>query len=53
MNIENADWNTFSDDSKATSAYILSISHGAISWKSKKQTILAQYTMEFEIIALV
>ena len=47
-----ADWNTLSDDSKATSGYIFSIAGGAISWKSKKQTILAQSTMESEMIAL-
>jgi hypothetical protein len=31
-----ADWNTLSDDSKATSGYIFSIAGGAVSWKSKK-----------------
>ena len=35
-----ADWNTLSDDSKATSSYIFSIAGGAVSWKSKKLTIL-------------
>ena len=48
-----ADWNTLSDDSKATSGYVFNIAGGAVSWKSKKQTILAQSTMESEIIALV
>jgi hypothetical protein len=47
-----ADWNTLSDDSKATSGYVFSIAGGAVSWKSKKQTILAQSTMESEMIAL-
>ncbi|KAE9587553.1 putative RNA-directed DNA polymerase [Lupinus albus] len=47
-----ADWNTLLDDSKATSGYIFSIAGGAVSWKSKKQTILAQSTMEAEMIAL-
>ncbi|XP_071710976.1 secreted RxLR effector protein 161-like [Rutidosis leptorrhynchoides] len=47
-----ADWNKLSDDSKATSGYIFNIVGGAISWKSKKQTILAQSTMESELIAL-
>ena len=47
-----ADWNTLSDNSKATSGYIFSIAGGAVSWKSKKQTILAQSTMESEMIAL-
>ena len=47
-----ADWNTLLDDSKATSGYIFSTAGGVISWKSKKQTILAQSTMESEMIAL-
>ena len=47
-----ADSNTLSDDSKATNDYIFSIASGAVSWKSKKQTILAQSTMESEMIAL-
>jgi len=41
-----ADWNTLSDDSKATRGYIFSIAGGAISWMSKKQIILAQSSME-------
>ncbi|KAM2998951.1 hypothetical protein FF2_040544 [Malus domestica] len=45
-------WNTLSDDSKATSGYIFSIGGGAMSWKSKKQIILAQSTMESELIVL-
>ncbi|RZB51814.1 Retrovirus-related Pol polyprotein from transposon TNT 1-94 [Glycine soja] len=47
-----ADWNTLSNDSKATNGYIFSIAGGAISWKSKKHTILAQSTVESEMIAL-
>ncbi|GAU26739.1 hypothetical protein TSUD_317370 [Trifolium subterraneum] len=47
-----SDWNTLSDDSKATSGFIFSIAGGAVSWKSKKHTILAQSTMESEMIAL-
>ncbi|KAM1857670.1 hypothetical protein ACFX13_007745 [Malus domestica] len=47
-----ADWNTLSDDSRATGGYIFSIGAGAVSWKLKKQTILAQFTMESELIAL-
>ena len=46
------DWNTLSNDSKATSGYIFSIAGGVVSWKSNKQTILAQSTMESELIAL-
>ncbi|CAL8993404.1 unnamed protein product [Prunus brigantina] len=47
-----ADWNTLSDDSKATNGYIFNIAGGVVSWKSKKQTILAQSTMESQMIAL-
>ncbi|XP_068338897.1 secreted RxLR effector protein 161-like [Pyrus communis] len=46
------DWNTLSEDSKATSGYIFKITGVIVSWKSKKQTILAQSTMELEMIAL-
>ncbi|XP_050916610.1 secreted RxLR effector protein 161-like [Lathyrus oleraceus] len=45
-------WNTLADDSKVTSGYRFSIARGGVSWKSKKQTILAQSTMESEMIAL-
>ena len=47
-----ADWNTLSNDSKAINGYIFSIARGAISWKSKKYTILAQSTMESKMIEL-
>ncbi|KAA0046794.1 retrotransposon protein, putative, Ty1-copia sub-class [Cucumis melo var. makuwa] len=48
----NANWNSFSDDSKATNGYIFNIAGGVVAWKSKKQIILAQLTMESEMIAL-
>ncbi|KAA0038407.1 Retrovirus-related Pol polyprotein from transposon TNT 1-94 [Cucumis melo var. makuwa] len=48
----NADWNSLSDVSKATSGYIFNIEGGVGAWKSKKQTIVAQSTMELEMIAL-
>ena len=47
-----ADWNILSDDSIATSGYIFSIAGRTVSWKSKKQNILTQYTIVTEIIAL-
>lgn len=47
-----ADWNSFSDDSKATSGYVFCIAGGAVSWRSKKQTILTHSTMEAELVAL-
>ncbi|KAI5397990.1 hypothetical protein KIW84_063704 [Lathyrus oleraceus] len=46
------DWNTLSDDSKATNGYMFNIVRGVVSWKSKKQTILDLSMMESEIIAL-
>ncbi|GJV60868.1 hypothetical protein Tco_1466968 [Tanacetum coccineum] len=47
-----ADWNSLSDDSEATSGYIFSIADGVVSWKFKKQTILSQSSMKSEIIVL-
>ncbi|KAI5431118.1 hypothetical protein KIW84_035327 [Lathyrus oleraceus] len=47
------DWNTLSNDSKVTSGYVFNIAGEVLSWKSKKQIILAQPTMESEMIALV
>ena len=48
-----ADWNTLSDDSLFTTGYIFILGSGVICWKSKKQTIIANSTMEAELIALV
>ena len=47
-----ADWNTLSGDSLSTTGYIFTLSSGAICWKSKKQTIITNSTMEAELIAL-
>ncbi|XP_050897468.1 secreted RxLR effector protein 161-like [Lathyrus oleraceus] len=47
------DWNTVSDDSKAISSYIFNIARGVVSWKSKKHTILGQFTMDSKMISLV
>ena len=47
-----ADWNTLSGDSLSTIGYIFTLGSGAICWKSKKQTIIANSTMEAELIAL-
>ena len=46
------DWNTLSGDSLSTTSYIFTLGGGAICWKSKKQTIIANSTMEVELIAL-
>ena len=47
-----ADWNTLSGDSLSIIGYIFTLGSGAICWKSKKQTIIANSTMEAELIAL-
>ena len=47
-----ASWNTLSGDSLSTTGYVFTIGGGAISWKSKKQQIIAKSTMEAELIAL-
>ena len=47
------DWNTLSDDSLFTTGSIFILGSGVICWKSKKQTIIANSTMEAELIALV
>ena len=47
-----ADWNTLSGDSLSTTGFIFTLGSGAICWKSKKQTIIANSTMEAELIAL-
>ena len=47
-----ANWNTLSCNSLSTTGYIFSLGSGAICWKSKKQTIIANSTMEAKLIAL-
>ena len=47
-----ADWNTLSSDSLSTTGFIFTFGSGAICWKSKKQTIIVNSTMEVELIAL-
>ena len=47
-----ANWNTLSSDSLSTISYIFTLGSGAICWKSKKQTIIANSTIEVELIAL-
>ena len=48
-----ANWNTLSSDSLFTTGYIFTLGSGAICWKSKKQTIIVNSTMEAELIASV
>jgi hypothetical protein len=49
-----SDWNWISDVDElyATSGYVFTISGGAVSWRSCKQTILTRSTMEAELAAL-
>ncbi|KAA0036533.1 retrotransposon protein, putative, Ty1-copia subclass [Cucumis melo var. makuwa] len=47
-----ADWNSLSDNSKATSGYIFNIAGGAVAWKYKKHTILVKSMMKSEMITL-
>ena len=47
-----ANWNTLSGDFLSTTVYIFILGSGAICWKSKKQTIIANSTMEAKLIAL-
>ncbi|KAF3650371.1 putative protein-like [Capsicum annuum] len=47
-----ANWITGSNEVKSTSGYVFTISGGAVSWKSSKQTCIARSTMESEFIAL-
>lgn len=45
-------WTTLLDDSKASNGYIFNIVGRVLSWKSKKQTIIAHSTIESEMITL-
>ena len=47
-----ADWAGDVNDRKSTSGYVFTISGGAVSWKSKKQTSVALSTAETEYMAL-
>jgi hypothetical protein len=46
------DWGGDVDKSKSTSGWFLLIGNGVVSWSSKKQTIIAQSTMEAEYVSL-
>lgn len=47
----NSDFGGCVDDMKSTSGCIFMLAGGAISWKSKKKTLLASSTMQIEFIA--
>ena len=46
-----ANWIFDSDELKPTSSYVFTLAGGAISWKSSKQTCIARFTMEAELVA--
>src|SRR5205809_8050565 len=46
-----ADWARDLDERKSTSAFVFVLNRGAISWRSKKQEMIALLTMEAEYIA--
>jgi len=47
-----ASWITDNDDHKSTSGWIFTLAGGAISWGSKKQTLITNSTMAAEFVAL-
>jgi hypothetical protein len=47
-----ANWITDNEDVKSTSGYIFLLGGGAISWGSKKQTIITRSTTQSELVAL-
>lgn len=47
-----SDWGGSVDDCKSTSGYVFSIGSGAISWATKKQSVVALSTAESEYISL-
>lgn len=47
-----ADWAGDLDERKSTSGYVMMLSNGAVSWRSKKQTVIALSTAEAEYVAL-
>ena len=47
-----SNWISDAAEIKATSGYIFTIGGAAVSWRSRKQTILTKSTMEAELVAL-
>ena len=46
-----ATFNTYPDDSKSQTGYVFKVNEGAVCWRSGKQPIMVQSTMELEYIA--
>ena len=51
MGYVDASWNSDHDDSKSQIGFVFLVNGGAVSWKSKKQPVVAQSSMESEYIA--
>jgi hypothetical protein len=47
-----SNWISDADEIKATSGYIFTFGGAAVSWRSRKQTILTKSTMKDELVAL-
>ena len=47
-----ASWISIVGDNKSTTSWVFTLGGGAISWKSKKQTLITHSTMESEFVAL-
>ena len=47
-----ASWITNLEDSSSTTGWVFLLGGGAISWASKKQTMITRSTMESEFVAL-
>jgi hypothetical protein len=47
-----ADWGNSLDDRRSTTGYVFKLAQGAISWRSKRQSTVAQSSTEAEYMAL-
>lgn len=52
IGFSDADWAGDTGDRKSTSGYTMLLSNAAVTWKSKKQTVVALSTAEAEYVAL-
>src|SRR4051794_16705754 len=48
----NSNWTSNVDELYATSGYVFTLGGGAVSWRSRRKTILTRSTMEAELTAL-